>query len=570
MALHTHTSPDMFYTNFLYIKKGELGKLWIAAFQSKKLSKQVIIDTNIIDAIDSISNSTTPLALRLSAPLLLGIVRIYERKINYIVDDANDILQMNKKILQQASAHTDHLNTNKFSNIDLEMNEKTANAHHINIDINNNDYLLNNDNIFTIDLDSLLPDIELYGDEELRTSELVQHLRSTQDNNRLTIENQRSTYPTDLLSGDIDMNMDDSIFQDDINLDDEPSIQQLNRISTATVQSDIELARAGASMLQDENIDLDMDHNNESVQSLQQNKQLDADQFDQISLNELIPTPVKKKHKREQKILFDDVTQIKSADIKHALEDTTDLIYLSGRPTFHDNLKLHQQFDLYTSNDLCAVTNQLFVNKLKQQYVQLQHNIQQHHTGATIQQSLEQQQIIPQEYSLHDIDIDLDSVRYDNDEQKEVHDDSIDQQSLQVQPDSNIDTDQPHTIHDDITTMADEQQYDQQLLNESNQFFAESNKESQQSSDTTNTNNHKYSHRTIKMHKYLSQQFTNSAQLSFDELVPDKMNKKIAAGIFYQLLVLKNNNFIHCQQSQPYQDIIITQTDEFPDRLSNN
>lgn len=41
--------------------------------------------------IDSILNpNEVPMALRLSAHLLLGLVRLYSRKVKYLLDDSND------------------------------------------------------------------------------------------------------------------------------------------------------------------------------------------------------------------------------------------------------------------------------------------------------------------------------------------------------------------------------------------------------------------------------------------------------------------------------------------------
>ena len=52
---------------------------------------------------DSIMNPEAPLALRLSSQLLLGVVRIYSRKVGYLFDDCNQALS---KIKQVGHAYT--------------------------------------------------------------------------------------------------------------------------------------------------------------------------------------------------------------------------------------------------------------------------------------------------------------------------------------------------------------------------------------------------------------------------------------------------------------------------------
>ncbi|KAH9612742.1 hypothetical protein KSS87_022704, partial [Heliosperma pusillum] len=120
----------MFYSQFILAKKGPLGTIWIAAHLERKLRKNQVADTDIgvsvdVPAItmchrlttgtfdnlfdgrsrkmcvcclyftglsDSILCPDVPIALRLSSHLLLGVVRIYSRKVNYLFDDCSDAL----------------------------------------------------------------------------------------------------------------------------------------------------------------------------------------------------------------------------------------------------------------------------------------------------------------------------------------------------------------------------------------------------------------------------------------------------------------------------------------------
>jgi len=83
----------MFYSSIVLSKKGPLGKIWLAAhFSDKKLGKPQIHSTSIPSSVDSILSPTIPLALRVSGHLLLGVVRIYSRKVKYLMSDCNEAL----------------------------------------------------------------------------------------------------------------------------------------------------------------------------------------------------------------------------------------------------------------------------------------------------------------------------------------------------------------------------------------------------------------------------------------------------------------------------------------------
>lgn len=82
----------MFYSQYILAKKGALGKVWLAAHWDKKLTKQAINQTDLEDTVKNIVEPTTPIALRTSGHLLLGVVRIYSRKTQYLWIDASDAL----------------------------------------------------------------------------------------------------------------------------------------------------------------------------------------------------------------------------------------------------------------------------------------------------------------------------------------------------------------------------------------------------------------------------------------------------------------------------------------------
>ncbi|XXG56609.1 hypothetical protein AAC387_Pa03g3982 [Persea americana] len=80
----------MFYSHTFLSRKGPLANVWIAAHLQHKLRKSQVADINISTSVDYIMFPEVPMALRLSGSLLLGVVRIYSRKVNYLYHDCNE------------------------------------------------------------------------------------------------------------------------------------------------------------------------------------------------------------------------------------------------------------------------------------------------------------------------------------------------------------------------------------------------------------------------------------------------------------------------------------------------
>ncbi|XP_071734712.1 sister chromatid cohesion 1 protein 4-like [Rutidosis leptorrhynchoides] len=108
----------MFYSQFILAKKGPLGTIWIAAHLERKLRKNQVADTDIGVSVDSILFPEMPIALRLSSHLLLGVVRIYSKKVNYLFDDCSEALTKVKQAFRSAA-------------VDLPPEESTAPYHSI-------------------------------------------------------------------------------------------------------------------------------------------------------------------------------------------------------------------------------------------------------------------------------------------------------------------------------------------------------------------------------------------------------------------------------------------------------
>ncbi|XP_044488773.1 sister chromatid cohesion 1 protein 3 [Mangifera indica] len=82
----------MFYSQTFLARKGPLGTVWCAAHLQHRLKKSHYTSTNIPSTVDRIMFPEVPIALRLSGHLLLGVVRIYSKKVDYLHHDCNVVL----------------------------------------------------------------------------------------------------------------------------------------------------------------------------------------------------------------------------------------------------------------------------------------------------------------------------------------------------------------------------------------------------------------------------------------------------------------------------------------------
>lgn len=82
----------MYYSQLILTRKGPLGRIWIAAHFDKKLTKHQIFSTDITASVQSILNPASPLALKISGHLMLGIVRIYSKKVKYLMTDCTEAM----------------------------------------------------------------------------------------------------------------------------------------------------------------------------------------------------------------------------------------------------------------------------------------------------------------------------------------------------------------------------------------------------------------------------------------------------------------------------------------------
>jgi cohesin complex subunit SCC1 len=124
-------------------KRGPLGKVWLASHLERKLSKSVLLQTDIPNSVTAIlgsGNDVVPvMALRLSGQLLLGVARIYSRKAKYLQDDCSEAL-VKIKLAFRAVPGANGLNGSgtgrgRGQRGDVDMTEEEAGRANINLNL---------------------------------------------------------------------------------------------------------------------------------------------------------------------------------------------------------------------------------------------------------------------------------------------------------------------------------------------------------------------------------------------------------------------------------------------------
>lgn len=87
---HYRRFVAMFYSEYVLAKRGPLAKIWLAAHWNKRLNRAQIQRADVVDACQTIIEPPAKLALRTSGHLLLGVVRIHERKQKSLMNDCTD------------------------------------------------------------------------------------------------------------------------------------------------------------------------------------------------------------------------------------------------------------------------------------------------------------------------------------------------------------------------------------------------------------------------------------------------------------------------------------------------
>mmetsp|Transcript_15730 Transcript_15730/g.39562 ORF Transcript_15730/g.39562 Transcript_15730/m.39562 type:complete len:594 (+) Transcript_15730:106-1887(+) len=191
----------MFYSTNVLQKKGPLGAVWIAAHHDvqKKFSKMQILNTDIAATAGHIESPTEEMALRLSSHLLVGLSRIYTRKVQFLFTDCNEALS--KITMAFRPGNVDMGPVSKAQLKAITMDEPAAVTDldldlDLDLDVNSGQWLQGGANMSqTSTADITLPDMGSVG----------------QSSQRLADDDDLLLFPTNNDANPLDVNYDDNI-----------------------------------------------------------------------------------------------------------------------------------------------------------------------------------------------------------------------------------------------------------------------------------------------------------------------------------------------------------------------
>ncbi|TKY49548.1 Sister chromatid cohesion 1 protein 3 [Spatholobus suberectus] len=110
----------MFYSQTFLARKGPLSTVWIAAHLQHRLKKSHYTTTDIPSTVLRIMDPGVPIALRMSGHLLLGVVRIYSKKVEYLHQDCKDVLTtLHKAFATLQPTHPEEARPAPFQSVTL-------------------------------------------------------------------------------------------------------------------------------------------------------------------------------------------------------------------------------------------------------------------------------------------------------------------------------------------------------------------------------------------------------------------------------------------------------------------
>lgn len=90
----------MYHSQTVTTRRGALSKVWLAAHFDKKLTKGQIFSTDITASVHSLLKNENHLNLKVSGQLMLGIVKIYAKKLKYLMNDCTESMWKMKLALR--------------------------------------------------------------------------------------------------------------------------------------------------------------------------------------------------------------------------------------------------------------------------------------------------------------------------------------------------------------------------------------------------------------------------------------------------------------------------------------
>lgn len=580
----------MFYSKFMFVKKGPLAKVWLAAHFHRKLNKQMVQGTDINLSCKSILEPQAPLALRLTGQLLLGLVRIYQKKVKYLQEDCSDALTKMKSVFRAGA-------------VDLPPESAVAAAGTI----------THPDNYDEIEY--AIPDIPMENFDDMMADMIPEGRAASSlggprlddystDTKAITLDEQEDGFQIHdgLLDHDDDL-MPPFMNDDEVELPRSEDVEGGFDVQTPGGQPDDLTSDAASTRSRrtsvlpqnmsefDSTTDAEQDADKASVAS---EKTKAAAREPSTPIPDVTPhiVEVEKKAKPKRKLRRDEKTELPSALISEAIKDTSDIRFVEGRPSipftkrakFRDvvqktNLaQLMKQPSAFgaisagTAESELPIAPELWgIVEQAEAFAQTrekpaEESRREREEEPVVEEDVvpkeEEEEKIPEEEREFDIgDMDQPEFAIRPDEMGSLMDDSttVVEQSIAETPAAQreLPEDEDNT---GSTSYRDDPEHFREELNE---FFGEDKPKKRGKKGAAEAEEEEvaalgWGHRTDKTHQVLAKEMKGKTSLSFDTLMAGR-SRTVAAGVFYQLLVLKSHSIIQVAQKAPYENIVISE-----------
>lgn len=583
-----------FFSATLFSKKGVLGKIWLAGNHwDKQVTKKDVEKTNIETSVSDIVSPSEPLALRISGQLLLGIARIYQKKLKYLQDDASEALTRIK--LSFRSSTEGKLNAEdggvEFDgNSSLKHTKKNINAKEKNITLNEEldvlDYQLPQ-----IPVEALLAmsqedalDFELFGSsfgegasQRSRSRPRNSSIRSQQSKNTLLQEG-------DMNYNDIDLDLDMDIDRLVLSLDSENALLsdiELPRrdVSSEGLGTDEISLDYGKEMDIDVPLDLDLDFGNQSFKAnseFDESIPVQTNDDDRLSLSLNLDDDVMslphievKRSRRKRYEILDEVTVIDarklrgkstvlpSREMLPSLKRAKILVEITQPQALNRLISMPSAFGSYLSKELvefyCSTTASIAEEPKKTFEVELPRQTEDSIaemsfadsgiTGNVTDLNLEQEL-----YNLDSFEDQIKSVsetpKVEDFENFEIDDHELPTLELDLDLNHNAEFEDAH----DDDFMNSELARDEELVSLTRVSMT-------QEAETETETDAGWSERTKKAYDLILSRMSDN-QIEFQQILSGK-GRRAAAVMFHETLVLKSKDMVSLHQEKPFANIII-------------
>lgn len=541
----------MFFSKFMFVKKGALSRVWLAAHEQKKLTRHIILNTSINESVNTIVDPGAPLALRLSGQLLLGLVRIYQKKVRYLQEDCSDALTKMKMVFRVGA-------------VDLPADSAVAPSNAITMP--------DTFDLMEFDMPEMSFEDLLMGPEEYELgvardmgSDNEEEMMHGDGGLDMDLEDMGHDFGAGEYAMDEEMlaPMDDKLPEDSL-LDDKLDFGEHSTLLGADDVKEgdmsLEVGRdldhgdfGGGDFAMDEQLDLNVDHN----QLLGDESILHAD-LDVSEVLEGIKSPApaaRQKNKKRKLEKLDQVIEFSGRVLSRQMQDTSDIV--TSRPK-SDHLKRTRATP---NSELVLISVPGSLGKALTSFLTKHGQAQPYHFAAA------EDDLAEEDEEIKAADASLEESFQPNLDDFGIED------GFDFGGGEHADYDGPMDLPED---------YDDNAANVSavnvdgdsvptNSFFDDANGdvegEDEEGASESNTAGQGLSLRTRKMYSFLQQKLDNKENVTYQE-VAQKVTRHTAAGMFFETLMLKSKNYIDVSQNGAYEDVVISRGPRFGEALA--